>query len=46
MTKCADGKTCNAPADCTSAVCIAGTCKAPTCSDGFENGAETEVRRR
>jgi hypothetical protein len=24
-------------------VCTGGTCQAPTCSDGFENGGETGI---
>jgi hypothetical protein len=42
--KCADGKVCTDDADCTSALCMGGTCKAaPGCNDTIKNGAETDV---
>jgi hypothetical protein len=42
-TKCVPGKVCSLGADCTSAVCKAGLCQAPTCSDATKNGTETGV---
>ena len=40
---CADGRTCASPDDCQSAVCTAGVCAVPTCSDNKKNGDETGV---
>jgi hypothetical protein len=43
--KCTDGRTCGNNADCQSANCSSGVCRAPTasCSDGVKNGSETDV---
>ncbi len=38
---CTTGQSCNVAGDCASRVCTGGTCQAPTCSDGVENGLET-----
>jgi hypothetical protein len=42
---CADGKKCLVNADCVDLVCDAktSTCDAPSCSDGVQNGTETDV---
>jgi hypothetical protein len=40
---CADGKRCEAGADCTDKVCKDGTCAAPSCDDKVENGKETGI---
>jgi hypothetical protein len=41
---CADGKMCKVGTDCVDKVCGSDlTCSAPTCTDGLENGAETDV---
>jgi hypothetical protein len=42
---CADGQGCKLGTDCTDRVCdpTAKTCAAPSCSDGFKNGTETDV---
>ena len=44
---CADGRTCNAASDCFTNECSGPvgmkTCQAPTCSDGQQNGTETDV---
>jgi hypothetical protein len=42
---CADGKECKGANDCGSGVCDAtsGSCAAPTCGDGVQNGDETGV---
>jgi hypothetical protein len=40
---CADGKQCQTGPDCLSKVCKGGVCQVPTCSDGQENGQETDV---
>jgi hypothetical protein len=40
---CAVGKICQIGVDCTSGVCIAGVCMAPSCTDGLKNGTETDV---
>lgn len=44
-SRCADGKSCNAPADCQSGVCdaVSSTCSAPACDDGVKNGGESDV---
>jgi hypothetical protein len=35
---------CNVPADCTTGACLANaTCEAATCTDGTQDGAETDV---
>jgi hypothetical protein len=44
---CADGKSCTAGTDCADGVCsadggTAGTCAAPSCSDGVKNGNESD----
>ncbi len=43
---CAGGKGCSTGADCLDKLCGTGTprvCLAPTCTDGVQNGAETDV---
>jgi hypothetical protein len=40
---CAVGKACMVGADCQSQVCTGDVCQAPTCSDGVQNGTETDV---
>jgi hypothetical protein len=42
---CPDAKHCGVPSDCASHVCNATQhlCSAPTCSDGFHNGNESDV---
>src|SRR6187402_3960469 len=40
---CGTGQACLTPADCASGVCLAGTCVAPSCSDGVRNGRESDV---
>ncbi len=40
---CTTGQGCAAGSDCTSFVCMAGSCQAPSCSDGVQNGAETDI---
>ena len=40
---CTTGAGCTAPADCQSAACDAGHCRAPTCSDGVRDGLESDV---
>jgi hypothetical protein len=40
---CANGKDCAAGADCQSKVCAGGVCQAPTCTDGQQNGSETDT---
>jgi hypothetical protein len=40
---CGDGKGCKLREDCTSGVCWAGKCQAPTCTDGVKNDKETGV---
>lgn len=42
---CADNKSCNAPEDCLSRVCLQGTktCSAPTCVDNVTNGDESDL---
>jgi hypothetical protein len=44
-TKCQDGKRCSTGADCNSKVCnsAAGTCATATCTDGIQNGSESDV---
>ncbi len=39
----ATGDSCSAGSECASGVCTAKKCAAPTCSDGVDNGAETDV---
>ena len=41
--QCADGRPARRPRDCQSKVCQGGVCKAPNCTDGAENGTETDV---
>ncbi|HEY3234586.1 MAG TPA: hypothetical protein VGJ84_07705, partial [Polyangiaceae bacterium] len=41
-TPCANGKKCNAPSDCVSAVCSGGWCASASCTDGVKNGTETD----
>jgi len=45
VNDCADGDKCLASGDCTSGFCnpMSGTCAAPSCSDGSQNGGETGV---
>jgi Sulfatase-modifying factor enzyme 1 len=46
---CADNKMCQIGTDCADKVCtgagsgVEGTCSAPSCSDGVQNGQETDV---
>ena len=40
---CDDGKTCGAPSDCKSGLCVGGTCQPSACTDTVKNGAETDV---
>jgi hypothetical protein len=37
------GDPCDDPADCTSGVCVSGSCQAPSCSDGVLNGYESDI---
>jgi hypothetical protein len=41
---CKDGQTCKSSTglDCVSGVCKSGRCAAPTCTDGVQNGNETD----
>lgn len=41
--RCTPGHSCRGPADCTSRLCEAGTCAAPSCNDRIKNGMETDV---
>lgn len=41
--RCPNGDSCVGTSDCTSHVCMGGTCQVPTCSDGVKNGNETGV---
>lgn len=40
---CAEGATCNAPADCESLDCDAGACGPPSCTNGVRDGYETDL---
>jgi hypothetical protein len=40
---CVNGSRCATGAGCSSGVCTGGFCAAPVCSDGTQNGAETDV---
>jgi hypothetical protein len=42
---CADGKKCGLNSDCASHLCNSnlGTCAVPSCSDGIQNGDETDI---
>jgi hypothetical protein len=40
---CAGGLACRGPADCQTGTCGAGTCTAPSCTDGVRDGFETGV---
>jgi hypothetical protein len=42
---CADGRMCKIPTDCVDKVCTGNppTCAAPTCTDGVQNGQETDI---
>jgi len=42
---CPDGGGCQTDSDCESGVCVDGTCQpvGPTCTDGIQNGTETDV---
>lgn len=40
---CANEKTCKTNMDCSSGVCAAGFCQAPSCVDQVKNGGETGV---
>jgi plastocyanin len=44
-TPCQDGDSCTTHADCDSAFChpISGQCETPSCSDGVENGTESQI---
>lgn len=41
--KCTTGQRCALAADCASAVCTQGVCRAPACTDGVRNGVETDI---
>ena len=41
--RCENGATCLLPRDCVSDVCDGGRCVAGSCTDGVENGFETDV---
>jgi hypothetical protein len=41
--RCAVAKRCSAAGDCQSNACDAGSCGAPTCSDGVRDGYESDV---
>ncbi|WP_437936393.1 hypothetical protein [Sorangium sp. So ce341] len=41
--RCAPEGGCKTGGDCTSDVCWAGACAAPTCTDGVKNGGERGV---
>ena len=38
----AAGESCKAASECSSAVCSAGKCAAPSCTDGVKNGNESD----
>lgn len=40
---CAAALSCSVPADCQSAACDAGRCRAPSCSDAVRDGYESDV---
>ena len=40
---CPAAAACGVPADCQSAACDAGHCRAPSCSDGVRDGFESDV---
>ncbi len=40
---CAACLTCGSATDCTSGVCVGGSCRAATCSDGVKNGDESDI---
>jgi Cys-rich repeat protein len=40
---CANGKMCLVGPDCQSKVCTGDVCQVPTCTDGEQNGMETDV---
>ncbi|HWO24123.1 MAG TPA: hypothetical protein VNO30_35515 [Kofleriaceae bacterium] len=40
---CAAARACRAPTDCQSGTCAAGTCTAPSCTDGLRDGLESDV---
>lgn len=41
--RCGERKACRVAADCSSAVCAAGRCQAPSCFDRVRNGDEEDV---
>ena len=41
--KCPAGEACRSVADCQTAGCDSGTCRAPSCSDGIRDGIESDV---
>ena len=41
--RCADGRACVAPTDCTSGVCTDGACAPAPCTDQEKNGNETDT---
>ena len=43
LTKCATSRGCATAADCVTATCISGVCRAATATDGVKNGSETDV---
>lgn len=42
-TACASGAVCAQDNDCLSAFCLFGQCTAPTCTDTYQNGTESDV---
>jgi len=40
---CGNGQSCLVGSGCDSGVCTGGSCQAPTCGDGVQNGSETDV---
>jgi len=40
---CPAGQGCNVGSDCTSLVCQSNVCRVPSCSDGVQNGGESDV---
>jgi hypothetical protein len=42
-SRCDDGGDCVIAADCASGRCLGGSCAGPSCSDGVQNGTETDT---
>jgi parallel beta-helix repeat protein len=40
---CVPGPACTSSSDCASSFCLNGICQAPACTDGHQNGAESDV---